>query len=463
MDDINYNTADEQDNSEVEIVDLDEPGSIFPSPLSRRFPFLSSRYRVSATIGTAGIVVLAILIILANTPAARQLLFRTASPTAIAGPSTYYIHANPPWGQLTIDGHPVQLLPNADIGTPLALASGQHTLVWHATPFLDQHCILTAPIETGIDTCNHPLYEPPGASGSPDSIINFAVSLAMLSSAQRTALIQAAQQALDSKKSTEMVRPGEVYTLASDRMGAPNSACKLALSVALCYTTAQQPLRATLRFQLDTDTSRNGPCIAGECTVDGQDCRLFCDSPFLGGPVAATPAPAWEPFAIVHALWQFAAPDGRIIVPEQADTFIRGMEDEHFVPLSITWDGRQWHVTTPDLNAHIPSNDPACDAAQGDAYNLINATQSLQSGFSYSAVPGVTSASGCLIVISSQPYPGVTPTPTTSSSPVAYCLHRFGVLLAVNDAAHRLWPFLPVADAYERQVAQQLLAHQPGG
>jgi hypothetical protein len=46
---------------------------------------------------------------------------------------------------------------------------------------------------------------------------------------------------------------------------------------------------------------------------------------------------------------------------------------------------------------------------------------------------------------------------------VAYCLHRFGVLLAVNDAAHRLWPFLPVADAYERQVVQQLIAHQPGG
>jgi len=454
-----------QDDFAVEIVDLDEPGSTFPSSSPRRFPFLSRRYRVPLTIMTTGIVVLALLIILASTVPARQLLFHAASlsPTTLSGLSTYYIHANPPWGNLTIDGHPVQLLPNADIGTPLVLASGQHTLAWHAAPFFDQHCTLTAPIETGIDTCKHPPYEPPGVSGSPDSIINFSVSLDMLTAAQRTALIQAAQQAFDSKQSTEMVRPGEVYTLASDSNSVPKSACKLALNSALCYTATQQPLRATLRFQLDTDTSRNGPCIGGECTVDGQDCRLFCDTPNFGGSVTATPTPVWRPFVIVHALWQFATLDGRIIVPEQADTFIRGMANEHFVPLSITWDGQQWHVTTPGPNAQMPFDDPTCDAALGDAGNLINDTQNFQSGFSYNAVSGVTSASGCLIVISSQPYPDVTPTPTASPAPVAYCLHRFGVLLAVNDASHRLWPFLPVADAYERQVAQQLIARKPGG
>ena len=39
---------------------------------------------------------------------------------------------------------------------------------------------------------------------------------------------------------------------------------------------------------------------------------------------------------------------------------------------------------------------------------------------------------------------------------LAYCLLRFGVLLAVNDAAHHFWPNLPVADAYEQSLAQQL-------
>lgn len=39
----------------------------------------------------------------------------------------------------------------------------------------------------------------------------------------------------------------------------------------------------------------------------------------------------------------------------------------------------------------------------------------------------------------------------------ALLLHRFGVLLAANDVAHRLWPTLPVADSNEQQLAQNLL------
>ncbi len=42
----------------------------------------------------------------------------------------------------------------------------------------------------------------------------------------------------------------------------------------------------------------------------------------------------------------------------------------------------------------------------------------------------------------------------------AACLHRFGVLLAVNNLAHRLWPFLPVANAYEKRLAEQLAAEK---
>jgi hypothetical protein len=35
-------------------------------------------------------------------------------------------------------------------------------------------------------------------------------------------------------------------------------------------------------------------------------------------------------------------------------------------------------------------------------------------------------------------------------------LHRFGIILAANDAAHRYLPFLPLADTYEQKLAQQL-------
>ena len=193
----------EQDTSEVEITDLDEPSLTSSSP--RRFRFVPRQYRVPASIGIVGTVVLVILLIWAGTSSpARQLLFPTVSPspTTPSGSPTYYIQANPPWGYLTLDGHAVQLPPDTGMGAPLVLTSGQHTLVWHAYPFFDQHCMLTAPLETGIDTCDHPMVLPPGESGSVNSIIYFRPSLNLLAAAQRTALIQAAQQALDSEEST---------------------------------------------------------------------------------------------------------------------------------------------------------------------------------------------------------------------------------------------------------------------
>src|SRR5690242_17735747 len=42
------------------------------------------------------------------------------------------------------------------------------------------------------------------------------------------------------------------------------------------------------------------------------------------------------------------------------------------------------------------------------------------------------------------------------SFPPIFLLHRFGIILAANDAAHHYFPFLPLASAYERQLAQQL-------
>jgi hypothetical protein len=44
-----------------------------------------------------------------------------------------------------------------------------------------------------------------------------------------------------------------------------------------------------------------------------------------------------------------------------------------------------------------------------------------------------------------------------SLEPVAYCLHRFGVFIAVNDVAHKYWPNMPQADTYEVQLTHQLL------
>jgi hypothetical protein len=38
----------------------------------------------------------------------------------------------------------------------------------------------------------------------------------------------------------------------------------------------------------------------------------------------------------------------------------------------------------------------------------------------------------------------------------AYLLYRFGIILAANMTAHSYWPYLPVAGAYEQQLAAQV-------
>ena len=71
-------------------------------------------------------------------------------------------------------------------------------------------------------------------------------------------------------------------------------------------------------------------------------------------------------------------------------------------------------------------------------------------------IQGTTFATGCLIEFKLQKGVLSAPTPTTSPPMlVAYVMQRFGVLLAVNDTAHHLFPFLPVASAFEKQLAQQ--------
>jgi len=37
-----------------------------------------------------------------------------------------------------------------------------------------------------------------------------------------------------------------------------------------------------------------------------------------------------------------------------------------------------------------------------------------------------------------------------------YCLYRFGVLLALDNVTRSFWPNLPLADAYEQNVARHI-------
>lgn len=385
-------------------------------------------------------------------------LFLRGSPPTVK-PSTYYfgLDANPPWGSLSVDGKRVALF-SSGAYTLFSLSPGQHTLTWYAAPFTPQQCLLSAPPGSGRDTCLFP-NAAPELGGTISAYISFPTSLTMLSAGQRTALIQAAQALLDRQQTSETIQAGEVYAQTSAVSGTNTRSCSIVLqSAVICFAAAHQPLKATLRLHLDTGPSPDA-CANGACDSSGSNCRLFCDVPaFAGSNIMHSPA-MWQASFQVQLLWQFATLDGQVVEENQADSFILGQQNALMVSLNITWNSAGWGVTgvtANDQSGSFGSDDPVCQAALGDMYMLAFA--SAPPNTDLQMVPGLTSASSCLIAVTLGSGAIGTPIPTPTASSVAYVIQRFGVLFAVNAMAHRLWPFLPVADAATQRLAQQSMS-----
>ena len=459
---------------EIEISNLDEPeiaaSSSRPLLLFRK-PRFSPRQRKLYLLLLNGLVILAVVLFLANTTSVRKLvssvfIHPTPSPTATLAPGVdlFYIRASPTWGQLFVDGHPTPL-PTMSIDPPLRFARRQHQLVWQADPFLAQRCTVSVPPNFADMCSDHETTQ--ASSGLSAWVVTFSESLATLPGSPRAALLQAAQAALDARQSTDIVRPGEHYVLAADTPACSRNGAQ----GYQCYATGSQPLRATLRFQLDTNEASNETCIdlqPGNCTLNSQDCRLFCGSSFL----ASSSTRQWDVFAPVLSLWTFTAMDGRVLardVPDDsAQDYATGQTlDESLVQLHITWDSLGWHVA---LSATLDGQgsgyqgsgyfDPVCAATTQQVRPLNPPADAngepvyLQWHFASGTLP----AAGCLAVGTPQPGDGLTtPTPTHAPQPVFSYLHRFGVLLAVNKLAQRSGLLLPFADAYEQHLARGLI------
>jgi hypothetical protein len=464
-----------QDDSDVVITDIpglenDAEGKAASSRLLLRLPFqrqLSPRQRALQVTVIMSVVVI-LLVILASSAGVRNTIGRgifgpTPTPTAtlFPGADLIYIQRSPSWGSVSIDGHTFSRLPTIGVDPPLLLTRGSHKLVWHADPFLNlQPCFVSVP-PMSTDTC---LYNSPVQVNSNliARVIRFSLSLNLLPDIQRAALTQAAQAALDTLQSTEIVQPGEQYV----DMPASNS-----------IDTAVRPLRATFRFQLDTNPTSQASCVTqgtGQaCVFQGVDCRLFCPVPGQG----ETPPPSenrWDVFAVMRPTWDYATLDGKVVASNQPDSTIGyNMQNEYLVKLHITWDLMEWHVTVPrgntphvtlprdntfprDITHIIAIGDPACASALDDIsslggyYSATGGSELVDLRFG-SGPNSADGGMGCLVVET----PHID-SPSSSSFPVILLLHRFGIILAANDAAHRYPPFLPLADTYEQKLAQQL-------
>ncbi len=437
------NWYEQRDHEVVEISDLPQDGMPFPKKRGeiRFLPGLlfllrwSRQHRRLSALLTVSLVGLALLMLVGSVLPIQQIqegkgLRARQTPAPLTGPDLFYFSPLPSWGTVFLDGQPLAHVPVPIVGNepPLRLPRGRHVLEWQAAPFESQRCILLVPPQQGTGQTCTITQAPETAFADRASLITLPVSLAQLPEGERTALIHAAQSLLDTLQSTEVVRPGERYVLAE---GSPQ------------VQTASTPLRARLHFFLDTDTrvpvTCSGLSLGEGCTISDRDCRLFC-TPLW----PKTPGPAWDIAAIFHTTWQYTTLDGQAV--EGSPPAQGAAISAQFVALHVTWTDGQWRVAFQNQGASS-FDDPICVATIAEvganpSYRFV-AGSSTQLSWTYTSA--YTAAGGCLAATQGEQTPNI------------LLLRRFGVLLAANTEAHRLWPRLPVAGSYEQQLAEHLL------
>ncbi len=399
---------------------------------------------------TGMLVVVMATLVLSITPTREALRGIVLGPTPTmtqpvpVGEDNLYIVLSPRWGAVTLDDKPLSHLPVEGIDQPLHLARGGHILRWRFAPIIDISCRLTVPSALG-DTCPLRVGILPGKKGIA-SVVSLQLSLSSLTPAYRITLLAAIRAALETRQSSEIVRVGERYVDLT-RSGAP--------------VVATQPLRATLSFISDAENPQ-AQCVAidsgpgANCAMNG-DCRELCTAPWQTPPTSW--GGAWQAYIVAHASWRYTTLDGRVVADDQPDIGgeLQFLGANAFpVPVAIGWDGSTWKVQvnigTKDSSAPWP--DLVCASAWADVQNSFVAPPDpgVWQASTLAYIPGASAASGCLLVM------------TAAGQPPLLVLHRFGIALAVNDSTeHQLCcPMLPVADAYEQQLAQRILATQQG-
>jgi hypothetical protein len=452
------------DEFEIEISDLG------PQRGRRGYglPRLTPRQRRVSVVLTVLLFVLVIGTFLGGSPEVRGLLARTLlrpQPTATASSDSLslYVQGNPSWGHFIVDGRPIAHLPALRRDRPLVLAQGQHTIIWQVAPFNPQTCILTVLNATTLSgpclfSSRMSAHFVPGVNAM---VLSFFASLNELPAGQRRALLQQIQQALASYETSESVHVGERYAVAEQQIQADPSLCSLAVHLAICSARAQQPLQASLHVQLDSSTSTDDPCVASnQCSFNHQDCRVLCEDPTV--VYSNREIDGWSVAATVSLSWSYATLSGQVIASGQPISAVRGTQGYQMVSLHITRSGQDWQVSPFRQNIGAGYDDPLCNQAAQDTEALASIASGNQNMFVQNLVPvNNRAAEGCLVVLASAPgtiLDPSTPVPAPNTQLVAYCLVRFGVVLAVNQVAHQQWPFLPMVDGYENSLANAALA-----
>jgi hypothetical protein len=440
---------DQQNDQDIEIVEIDDvsiPDKKVPSLPQPLLALVPRQRRIQAFV-TVSLVVLVLIALLGSNISIRNKVIQAVvppTPTPIApiphGTDNFYASRDVGWGHLFVDGKLISNVPdaydnNGNLNAPIHLARGTHTLLWRADPFPSQTCTISVPNNYRTDTCKYNNFE----SGD-GWVIPFPSDITVLSATLRGSLLAAVQAALQSYASTDIVQPSERYT--TDLVSKQQA-------------TAQEPLKVTLHYELDTDMSSSfAECSpfnfdGGQgCIIRTQDCRTFCfASPYFNTASTQT----WDVFAAARSIWDYTTLTGKSIVQHQVDrvnaTFV-----DHLIPLQISWDGKQWHVKSSfSLLADNSVQSFTASICDSSTWDIPTPVDEAQATASWNVVAASKATTGCLGIatldLSQVAHPPQTP---------ALFLYRFGVFLAANDVAHHYWPTTQLADAYAQQLAQQL-------
>lgn len=385
-------------------------------------PYLDRRqHRLWKGLVVGGIVVMVLVAVLASIPdiaAVLPPLPWIAAPSAPLSPaaSLVYLEGGVPWGKLNIDERPVALAYGGQQQDGFRLAPGTHILRYSAAPFADVICTISAPGRES-DTCTEAFSD--AATPSPIGIrmLDLRETPDRLPANAYARLRAAVVASIATVAPPAMVRPGDRYQSANRTM-----------------VTTALPLPAQFAMVLNSDPYN----LVETATMVG--CVTLCGEDEYG---SGTPQRYWFIAANVVPLWRYTAPNGRTVeVPVQIGISSGGAGIP--LDLGVQWDGA-WRV--------VPFYGTAGNALCFAAYSIFDPGPALEAGptgnFTTDCATGRDIGDGCLITL--RPMGG-----SGASTPSAEFLYRFGLLLAANRAAHALVAELPLANAAERERAQQL-------
>jgi hypothetical protein len=358
---------------------------------------------------------------------------------------TFSFHLLPPWGTLSLDGQQLQQVPLNGEVQALQLPPGKHILTWKSEQFQPVQCTVFVPVHSDADktqTCRVKKQTTPSGA-FPRYELSFPVSpsLMLVQKQLQQPLVQAIQKYLNTLSATETVQSGEQYRYNSQTP----------------INTAHQPLQAQLHFLLDTNIKGPANCVSPylgpNCTnADvGGDCRLICTINWVSSRTLDQQA-SWTVAVITRPTWEYS------VVGGPQDSHAGSQEylgDQQYTTLSITWKDHAWHVAS-HAQGVSDFDDPNCISTIGKLnFNLQLPAAGTEHITNWSFISGQNRAMGCLVKVDLQTASDNTQEKATSRS--VYYLNRFGLLMAVDNAAHMLAPQWPITKANVKHILPAIL------